>query len=123
MQAEDDLSLKFEIFAHKQKFAQKDESAPSMPAVLRENGLNGAPAGVLAYRDLRPTPRPQEPEKDNYQRFEIKLKLPTKLDLKQVKVVWSKEKETAEQEQQRMAEAARRKEEKRLRLTKLVKFS
>jgi len=30
--------------------------------------------------------------------YEIKLKLPEKLDLSKMKVLWSKEKETAEQE-------------------------
>ena len=43
--------------------------------------------------------------------------------LDQVKVLWSKEKETAEQEAERKAEAARRKEEKRAKLARLVKFS
>ena len=53
----------------------------------------------------------------------MKLRLPEKVDLSKIKVIWSKEKETAEQEAQRKAEAARRKEERRQKLTKLVRFS
>ena len=53
----------------------------------------------------------------------MKLRLPSKIDLTKVKVLWSKEKETAEQEADRKAEATRRKDEKRLKLSKLAKFS
>ena len=98
MQAEDEYSMKVEVFNHRQKFAQKDEFPPEMPAAFKETGIDDAPAGPLAYHELRPTPRPQEPTKDNYQAYEIKLKLPEKIDLTKVKVLWSKEKETAEQE-------------------------
>jgi len=90
------LSLKAEIFNHKQKFAQKDAYPPDLPAAFTDSGLNGAPAGPLAYRELQATPRPSEPSKENYQRFEIKLRIPEKIDLSKVKVLWSKEKETAE---------------------------
>ena len=86
-------------------------------------GINGAEVGPLTYKELERTPRPSEPQRDNYQRFEIKLRLPGKVDLSRVKVLWSKEKETAEQEAQRKAEAARRKAEKRQKLSSLVQLS
>ena len=53
----------------------------------------------------------------------MKVKLPDKIDLSKVKVLWSKEKETAEQEQQRLAELARRKEENKQRLLGLMNFN
>lgn len=123
MAAEDELSMKAEIFNHKQKFAQKDEFPPVLPKVFTDIGWGGFDVGPLSYKALQPTPRAGEPAKDNYARFELKLRLPQQIDLTKVKVIWSKEKETAEQEAQRKAEAARRKEEKRQRLTKLAKFS
>ena len=45
------------------------------------------------------TPRPDGPVSDNYSRFALNIKLQPKIDLAHVKVLWSKEKETAEQEQ------------------------
>lgn len=67
-----------------------------MPKVLTDIGIGGADVGPLTYKELQPTPRAQEPAKDNYTRFEFKLRLPEKVDLSRVKVIWSKEKETAE---------------------------
>ena len=68
---------------------------PKLPNVFTDIGMNGAEVGPLTYKELQATPRPQEPTKDNYQRFELKLRLPAKIDLSRVKVLWSKEKETA----------------------------
>jgi len=50
MTAEDDLSMKSEVFNHKQRFAQKDEPPPDLPSAFTDNGLNGFRAGPLAYR-------------------------------------------------------------------------
>lgn len=69
------------------------------------------------------TPRPDGPVSDNYSRFALNIKLQPKIDLAHVKVLWSKEKETAEQEQQRKEELARKKLEKKKKLAKLVQFS
>ena len=69
--------------------------------------------------------RPLEPTFDNYARFECRLKLPKTLDLgdsSAIKVIWSKEKESAEQEQRRREEIARKLREQKQHLTKLVKF-
>ena len=63
---------------------------------MADIGVGGAEVGPLSYKELQPTPRAQEPAKDNYTRFEYKLRLPQKIDLTKVKVLWSKEKETAE---------------------------
>ena len=90
---------------------------------MADMGINGAEVGPLAYKELQRTPRPGEPQRENYSRFEIKLRLPAKVDLSKVKVLWSKEKETAEQEAERKAEAARRKAEKRQKLSSLVHLS
>ena len=72
---------------------------------------------------MQRTIRPQEPVSDNYSRFAFNMRIPTKIDLSQVKVVWSKEKETAEQEQQRKEELARKKLEKKKKLSSFVQFS
>lgn len=98
---------------------------PRLPSVFTDIGVGGFPVGPLSYKALQATPRAQEPAKDNYARFELKLRLPAPqaLDLTKVKVIWSKEKETAEQEAQRKAEAARRKAERKEILTKLARFS
>ena len=66
MQQEDEYSMKVEVFQHRQRFVQKDEFPPELPAAFTETGVDGAPAGPLAYHELCPTPRPQEPTKDNY---------------------------------------------------------
>ena len=50
MTAEDELSLKAEMFNHKQRFAQKDELPPALPKVFTDLGMNGAPVGPLTYR-------------------------------------------------------------------------
>ena len=59
-------------------------------------GHEGTEKGPLAYRPLAPTMKPDEVTNDNYSRFQIKLKIPKTIDLKNCKVLWSKEKETAE---------------------------
>jgi len=53
------------------------------------------------------------------------LNLPKKIDLTDlasVKVLWSKEKESAEQEQRRLEEIARKLKEQKQHLTRLVRF-
>ena len=52
MVAEDELSLKAEIFNHKQKFAQKDELPPRLPKVFKDIGVGGFEVGPLSYKAL-----------------------------------------------------------------------
>jgi len=58
MEQEDELSLKAEIFFHKQRFSQKDELPPKLPKVFTDLGLEGQEAGPLAYMEMQSTPRP-----------------------------------------------------------------
>ena len=99
MQREDQLSLEYEKHIHRLKFAQKDAEPPEIPRVLANLSQN--------YGLLPKTPTPSPPLVDNYTRFRFNIKLPTKIDLKNTTVLWSKEKETAEQEAARKAELER----------------
>lgn len=79
--------------------------------------------GPWAYRQLETLSRPVEPSFDSYQKFETSVKLPKSLDLSSVKVLWSKEKETAEQENRRREEIARKLREQKQKLANLVKHA
>jgi hypothetical protein len=63
---------------------------------MMDLGTEDSEGGPLTYRPLVASIKPEEPTVDNYQRFQMKVKLPDKIDLSKVKVLWSKEKETAE---------------------------
>ena len=101
MTQEDHLSLTIEEMLHKQKFAMKDALMPDLP-----RQFSSTENGPLAYRKLQDTKRPTEITNDNYLRFEHKIRLPKVIDLTKVNVKWSREKQTAEQEEARKAEIA-----------------
>ena len=123
MANEDKRSLEVELFRQKEHFKQRNDVPPQIPSVMMDLGTEDSEGGPLTYRPLVASIKPEEPTVDNYQRFQMKVKLPDKIDLSKVKVLWSKEKETAEQEQQRLAELARRKEENEQRLQGLMNFN
>lgn len=104
MTQEDHFSLTIEEMEHKKKFAEKDAHLPPLPKYFSSTG-----DGPMAYRELQETKRPTEITNDNYTRFEHKIRLPQTIDLSKVKVLWSKEKQTAEMEEARIAELARQK--------------
>ena len=67
---------------------------------------------------------PGAPTSDNFLKYRISpnVNLPLKVDFSQVKILWSKEKEAAEEEQKRLEEIRLLKEREHKRLTNLVKF-
>jgi hypothetical protein len=56
------------------------------------------PGYPLEYKPLPPTPRVSEPTSDNFTKFQINLRLPSKIDLLTVKMKWSLEMETTQLE-------------------------
>ena len=100
MQLEDTRSRQYEELMHRQLFRQKDCALPVIPLEILPR-----PGMPLEYRPLQPTPKVQEPQQDNYTRFQISARLPPKIDLASVKVKYSKVMETQQLEERRREEA------------------
>jgi hypothetical protein len=67
---------------------------------------------------------PGAPTSDNFLKYRLapNVNLPMKVDFSQVRILWSKEKEAAEEEQKRLEEIRLQKEKEHKRLNNLVSF-
>jgi hypothetical protein len=117
MEREDQLTREIEEYNHRLKFIQKDMPPPFLPPYLTEDD------NPLKNKPVARTPQPNAPMTDNFVKYKINIQIPSKIDLSQVKVLWSKEKENAEEERQRLEELRLKKEAEHKRLTNLVLFS
>jgi len=99
---EDKLSKECEEFNHRRKFRQKDKIPPPLPHYFTDDSLKH----VLKNKAVARTPMPGAPTSDNFLKYRISpnVNLPMKVDFSQVKILWSKEKEAAEEEQKRLEE-------------------
>ena len=120
MLREDKLSRDVEVFNHKRRFKQKDKIAPPLPHYFTEDSLKH----VLKNNPVARTPMPGAPTSDNFLKYRISpnVNLPLKVDFTPVRILWSKEKEAAEEQQNRQEEIRMQREREHKRLTNLVKF-
>jgi hypothetical protein len=120
MVREDKHSKEVEEFNHRRKFRQKDKIPPPLPHYLTEDSQKH----ILKNKPVARTPMPGAPTSDNFLKYRISpnINLPMRVDFTQVKILWSKEKEAAEEEQKRLEELRQQKEREHKRLCNLVKF-
>ena len=105
MSREDKMSRDYEEFIHRQKFKQKDKIPPQLPIYFTDDQHKQ----VLKNKPVQRNPVPSAPTTENFLRYRIGLNvsLPMKIDFSKVKVLWSKEKQDAEEEQRRLDELRR----------------
>jgi len=117
---EDKLSKEVEEYSHRRKFRQKDKIPPPLPQYFTDDSFKH----VLKNKPVARTPMPGAPTTDNFLKYRISpnVNLPMRVDFSQVKILWSKEKEAAEEEQKRLEEIRLQKEREHKRLSNLVKF-
>lgn len=80
---------------------------------------------VFKNKPVQRTPVPGAPTSENFLRHRIgpNVQLPQKIDLLKVKVLWSRGREEAEEEERRKEEIRKQKEIQHRRLINLVTFS
>ncbi len=96
---EDKLSRDVEEFNHRQKFKQKDKIPPQMPIYFTDEQHKQ----IIKNKPVARTPPPNAPTSENFLKYRVgpNSQLPAKVDFAKVKILWSKEKEAAEEELKR----------------------